>query len=81
MWWVDSEINYVIEELYESILQKHQEELEESMRGSNFYFNSVDLLYYHFQKTSLSRKGSSYIDSSKCQKNKKNNNESKILWW
>ena len=49
MWWVDSEINYVIEELYESILQKHQEKLEESMRGSNFYFNSVDLLYYHFQ--------------------------------
>ena len=41
------------------------------MRGSNFYFNSVDLLYYHLQKTSLSRKGSSYIDSPKWLKNKK----------
>ena len=41
------------------------------MRGCNFYFDSVDLLYYQLQKTSLSRKGSSYIDSPERLKNKK----------
>ena len=67
-----SETNDFIEELCESLLQKYQEELEESMRGgSDFIFDSVDLLYYHLQKTSLSRKGGSYIDSPEWLKNKK----------
>ena len=41
------------------------------MRGSEFIFDSVDLLYYNLQTTSLNRKGSSYIDSPKWLKNKK----------
>ena len=41
------------------------------MRGNNSYFDSVDLLYYYLQKASLSRKGSSYIDFTKQQNNKK----------
>ena len=32
------------------------------MTGSEFNFDSVDLLYYHLQKISLKR-GRSYIDS------------------
>ena len=40
------------------------------MRGSEFAFDSVDLLYYHLQKISLDRSGS-YIDSPKWLKNKK----------
>ena len=44
--------------------------LEESMRGSEFVFNSIDLLYYHLRKTSLKR-GWSYIDSPEWLKNKK----------
>ena len=32
------------------------------MRGSEFNFDSVNLLYYHLQKISLTR-GESYIDS------------------
>ena len=52
-------------------MQKYQEGLEASMRRINFYFDSVDLLYYPLQKTSLSRNGSSYIDSPKWLKNKK----------
>ena len=39
--------------------------------GSNFVFDSVDLLYYHLQKTSLKRIVSSYIDSPERLKNKK----------
>ena len=34
------------------------------MKGSEFIFDSVDLLYYNLQKTSLNRQGSSYIDST-----------------
>ena len=68
---VVSETDDIIEELSESLLQKYQERLEESMRRSNLYFDSVDLLYYHLQKTSFFRKGLSYIDSPKWLKNKK----------
>ena len=50
-------------------LQKYQEGLEESMRGSEFIFDSVDALHYNLNKVSLSR-GGSYIDSPKWLKNK-----------
>ena len=41
------------------------------MRGSEFVPSGIDLLFYHLQRISLNRKGSSYIDSSKWLKNKK----------
>ena len=41
------------------------------MKGSVFIFVSVDLSYYHLQKASLKRTGSSYIDSPEWLKNKK----------
>ena len=67
-----SETNYIIEELCESFLQKYQEGLGESMRrGSGFIFDSVDLLHYHLQKTSLTKKGGSYTDSSEWLRNQK----------
>ena len=40
------------------------------MRGSEFIFDSVDALYYDFNKISLSR-GGSYIESPEWLKNKK----------
>ena len=42
-------------------LQKYQARLEESMRGSEFVYDSVDVLYYNLNKVSLST-GGSYID-------------------
>ena len=66
-----SETDEIIEELLKSSLQRCQEGLEKSMKGSEFIFDSVDLLYYHLQKTSLKRTRSSYIDSPKWLKNKK----------
>ena len=45
-----SETDKIIEELFESLLQNYQKDLEESMKGSDFIFDSVDLLYYHLQK-------------------------------
>ena len=38
------------------------------MKGSEFVFDSTDLLHYHFQKIILNR-GGSYIDSPKWLKN------------
>ena len=40
------------------------------MRGSEFVFDSIDLLYYHLQKIGL-KKGGSYIDSPEWLKNRK----------
>ena len=40
------------------------------MRGSEFVYDSVDVLYYNLNKVSLSR-GGSYIDTPKWLKNKK----------
>ena len=37
----------IIKELFKSFLQKYQEGLEESMKGKEFAFDSVDLLHYH----------------------------------
>ena len=64
-----SETNEIIEDLFESFWQNYQEGLEESMRGSEFAYDSVDALYYNLNKVSLSR-GGSYIDSPKWLKNK-----------
>ena len=58
----------IIEDLFQSFLQKYQEGLEESMRGSEFAYDGVDVLHYNFHKVSLSR-GGSYIDSPKWLKN------------
>ena len=65
-----SETDEIIEDLFESFLQEYQKRLEESMRGSEFAYDSVDVLYYNLNKVSLSR-GRSYIDSTKWLKNKK----------
>ena len=65
-----SETDEIIKDLFESFLQKYQEGLEESTRGSDFAYDSIDALYYNVNKVSLSR-GGSYIDSPKWLKNKK----------
>ena len=61
---IGSETDEINEDLFESFLQKYQEGLEESMRGSEFAYDSVDAMYYNLNKVSLSR-GGSYIDSLK----------------
>ena len=61
---VGSDANDVIKELFKSFLQRNQQGLQEKMKGSEFEFDGVNLLYYDFNKTSLNR-GRSYIDSPK----------------
>ena len=67
---IGSNTDEIIKDLFKSFLQKYQEGLEESMRRSEFVYDSVDVLYHNLNKVSLSR-GGSYIDSPKWLKNKK----------
>ena len=65
-----SDTDKIIKELFKSLLQRYQENLQEKMRGSDFVFDGVNFLYYDFNKISISR-GVSYIDSPKWLKDKK----------
>ena len=60
----------IIEQLFESLLKKYEENLQNKMRGSEFEFDGINFLYYDFNKTSINR-GGSYIDSPKWLKDKK----------
>ena len=59
-----SDTDEIIKELFKSLLQRCQENLQEKMRGSDFAFDSVNFLYYDFNKININR-GGSYIDSPK----------------
>ena len=40
---MDNETDKIIEDLFDSFLKRCQEKLQNSMQGSGFLFNSVDL--------------------------------------
>ena len=67
---IGSDTNDVIKDLFRSLLQGHQENLEEKMKSSEFDFDGVNVLYYDLNKISLDR-GGSHIDSPEWTKNKK----------
>ena len=48
-----NETDKIIEELFEFLLQRYQEQFEEKMRRSEFVFDSVDLLHCNLDKISL----------------------------
>ena len=62
-----SDTDEIIKELFKSILQRYQENLQEKMSGSDFAFGGINFLYYDFNKINISR-GGSYIDSPKWLK-------------
>ena len=57
-----NETDEIIKEPFESLLQKYKEVLEETVRGSDFVIDSINLLHYNLHKINLKR-GGSYIDS------------------
>ena len=65
-----SNTDEIIKGLFESFLQKYEQNLQEKMKGSDFEIDGVNFGYYDFNKISISR-GVSYIDSPKWLKNKK----------
>ena len=66
----DDDTDEIIKGLFESFLQKYDENLQNKMKGLNFEFDGVSFLYYDFNKISLNR-GGSFIDSPKWLKDKK----------
>ena len=62
--------NEIIKNIFNSLLQRYQKRIEESMRESDFVFDYVEFLNYIFHKTDLKRSGS-YIEAPKWIKNKK----------
>ena len=54
---IGNERDEIIEQLFETLLQRYQEGLKESMKGSEFIFDSIDTLYYNLNKISLNRGG------------------------
>ena len=60
----------LIEELFESLLQKYYKWLEKNMRSSEFLFDDIDLFFYNLHKVSLNRDGS-YLDSPEWLKTKR----------
>ena len=65
-----NETDDIIEGLINSFLNNYQKEELILRNGSNFVFESADLLSYHIHKTSLKR-GNSYIKSSEWVASKK----------
>ena len=50
--------NEVMKSLFESFLQRFEENLQEKMRGSDFEFDGINFFNYSFNKTSIYRGGS-----------------------
>ena len=69
--------NEIVDELFKSLLSRYQVGLEASMRGSDFIFDSVQLLYYKRHQINVKR-GRSYIDSQDWIKKKKSTINPKI---
>ena len=69
-----SDTNDVIDELFESLRSKYQINLETSIRGSDFIFDLVQMMYYKCHRVNFIR-GGSYIDSPDYIKKSNNKSE------
>ena len=71
---INDEVDEVIKELFESFKKRYQNNLE-LMKGSEFVFDYVYLLYYKCHQVNLNC-GGSYIDSPEWVKNQNSSNKS-----
>ena len=76
--------NHIIREIFNSFLHNYRQELK-IIKGSDFVFESVDLMDYKLHRVHLKR-GGSYIKSPKWLENKKatinpKNDDDKCLRW
>ena len=65
-----NDANEVVDERFESLRSRYHENLETSVRGRDFIFDSVQLMYYKCHKVNFRRSGS-YIDFPDWIKRKK----------
>ena len=54
---MDNDANEILKNLFNSLLQRYQKGLEESMRGSDFVFDYIESLNYIFHNIDLKRVG------------------------
>ena len=84
---IGSETKDVIDKLFYTLLQRLQKSQETSNeRGSRFISDSVELLYYHFQRIDIIRAESyimspDWIASKKATINPKNEKDNKCFQW
>ena len=81
---IGSDTNDVINDLFKSILQRYQENLEEKMKSSEFVFDGVNVLYYDLNKIILNRVGSyikspEWLEDKQAKINPKNKNNDKCF--
>ena len=62
--------NDIIDELFITFKERYQGGSETKMEGSNYNFDHIDYLDYHFNKTKLNR-GSTYVPLPRVIANKK----------
>ena len=62
--------NEIIKSLFQSFIQRYEENLQNKMKGSDFEFDGINFLYYGFNKTSIYR-GGTYIDLPKWLEDKR----------
>ena len=67
---INHKADEVIAELFQSLLSRYQIVLETSMRGNDFIFDCVHLIYYKGNKINF-KCGRSYVDPPDWIKNKK----------
>ena len=67
------ETDEIIEERFESLLQKYQSGLEERIRGNEFVFDSANLLYYKLLQNKFKSRRIIYRFSKMVGKQKSNN--------
>ena len=77
--------NYIIIEIFDSFLYNYQKELK-NIKGSDFVFESVDLLDYKLHSVRLKRGGSyikfpKWLENKKAVINPKNENDDECLQW
>ena len=48
-----SETEEITENLFKSVLQRYQDNLNEKMKGSDFIFNGINYLFYDFNRVSI----------------------------
>ena len=67
-----NDANEAVNELFEPLLSKYQDKLETSMKGRDFIFDSVQLMYCKVKCSKVNfKRGGLYVDSPNWIKNKK----------
>ena len=70
----------IVNELFESLRWKHQDNLETSVKRSDFIFDSVQLMYFKWQKVNFKLSNFFLIQVGLKKQNKKNNKSKNWRW-